>query len=208
MAPKKQAKSALKKISPKPLPAMEGCCQGKSYAECCKGDGPPCDGNCGCKTSGACCGGIFNCHLASLFTDSKAWVSVLVAFVVMWVFDVVWHGQLLMTRYLETAHLWRPEAEMMALWPWCFVFHGVLALVFTASYLLMNAKNYIQGAKNGALILAPLALSAMGAWLHGNVPSDITQMWAIGNLLQGLLAGLALTAVGHWYCARNGQCSI
>lgn len=203
MAPKKPVKLAPKKITPKPLPAaMDGCCQGKSYAECCKGDGPPCSGNCGCN------GGLFGCHIAGLFTSCQAWVSVVVAFVVMWGFDALWHGQLLMARYQETAHLWRPEAEMMALWPWCIVFHGLLALVFTAAYMLMGAKGYVEGAKNGALILAPLALSAMGAWMHGNVPSDITQMWAVGNLLQGMLAGLALTAVGHWFCARGGRCSI
>ncbi|MFZ2619596.1 MAG: hypothetical protein WAX89_01865 [Alphaproteobacteria bacterium] len=214
MAPKKPVKPlkpAPKKITPPALPAMAAmakkgecgvdgyCCQGKSAADCCGGT---CGGSCGCK------GTLFGCHLADLFTNVKAWVSLVVAFLAVWLFDIMWHGHMLMDRYTETAYLWRPEAEMHTLWPWCFVYHGLLALAFTASYLLMNAKTYVQGAKNGALIMAPLAISTIMVFMTQTIPTDILHMWAAGHLLQGVVAGLALTAVGHWFCARNGQCSI
>lgn len=199
-------KPAPKKVTPKPLPPMAAkqgecgvdgyCCQGKSPEDCCGGS---CGGNCGCKT-------FMGCHIAGLFTDCKAWTMLVVAIAVMFVFDMLWHGHLMMPRYEETSYLWRPIAEMETLWGWCVAYHVILAFVFTAILLLTQPKTYMQGFKNGALIMAPLALAALSAWMHQNIPADITQMWAIGSLLQGAIAGLALTAVGHWFCLRKGGC--
>lgn len=161
---------------------------------------PNVDSCSGCQT-------LCGCHIGGLFLNSQTWVSIIVAAIVFWVFDMIWHGHLLMPRYLETAQMWRPEAEMQGMMHWCFIYHGLLALVFTVVWTLTNPKNYIEGVKNGIFVMAPLALGAIGAHLWQMVPVDIAQMWALGHVLSGALAGAALTGVGHYYCSR-GSCKL
>ena len=185
--PAKKTSIPMKTI--KPLPPMPGkkgecgvdgyCCQGKSEEDCCGGS---CGGS--CKSCG--------CHLVDLLLVPATWGRALFAAAVFLGFDFFWHGHLLMPRYAETAGLWRPMADMQALWPWCVGYHALLGVIFAVAFSLMGATTWLKGLKNGLLILSPIAANTIMAWVSQPLPSDITQMWALGVLAQGALAGAVL----------------
>lgn len=215
MAPKKPLKKTSKPIPMKtikplpPMPAMKGkskeqqcgvdgyCCQGKSGDDCCGGS---CGGS--CKTCG--------CHVMDVLLKPATWLGIAIAAVIFFAFDFGWHGNLMMPRYLETANLWRPMAEMQTLWPWCVGYHILLAAVFAVGFALMGCGGCLKGAKNGVLLMAPLAVGTMMAYITQPIPSDILQMWALGYLLEGAIAGAILGLVASRCrgsgCGSGGCC--
>lgn len=202
MAPKKPAKKPALKAATKPVAKAAAAPMEQS---CCSTDGS-CGTGCGC----GCGPKLFGCHIAGLFTKSCTWLAAIVAFVVLWGFDFLWHGKLMMDTYLATATLWRPEAEMQALWQYCILYHGILALVFTVSFSLMGSGTcFIKGIKNGALIMAPLAASTLMVYISQTIPADILKMWALGYLAQGAVTGFALALAINLgskksCCSQNG----
>jgi hypothetical protein len=83
-------------------------------------------------------------------------------------------------------------ADMQALSPYMAGYHLLLGLIFSVSFALMGAKGWLSGLKNGILILSPLAAATLIVFATQPIPADILQMWALGDLLQGAIAGAAL----------------
>lgn len=161
-----------------------------------------------CSTDGGCCGSSKSfCHILALYTKSNTWFMAFAAAFTLWAMDFLWHGMLLMPRYLETALLWRPEAQIAELWPYCLAYHGIYGFVFTSTFLLMGGNTLLKGFKNGILIAAPLATSTLMVYVtNAAIPVDLLQMWAAGYLLQGAVTGIVLTTVAHWACKNEGCC--
>lgn len=71
--------------------------------------------------------------------NKKRWVIASVAvFVVAMILEVVFNNYCLKAAYMEVAHLWRPEAEMMKLMPIYWVASFVVSFIFVYIY----AKGY------------------------------------------------------------------
>ena len=183
-AAKAAAKPARKAIAPaaKPAASMDGSCCGTSC--------------CGCPVMGA------MCQRSTLLL----W---LMSFAIISAFAMVWHGQLLMPRYLETANLWLPESAMR---PELLVAtHAGVALIFAILFRMASccAGGLVNGVKVGILITAPVAMTCVGYTLASQpVPADIVYMWGAGWVLQGAILGL----MGGWLlqgkvCCQNGSCS-
>lgn len=214
MAPKKPAPKT--KATPAPLPPMptagkkkEGvcgvdgyCCQGKSPEECCGGS---CGGNCGCGGSKP---SVWDCHILAMLKKRAFWLGTFVSAVVISLFQWVWHGPVMMHHYAQSAHLWRPMADIAANGPLFIAHHLLLAVVFTLLFLLMGGYSLCKGIKNGVLIASPLALGALVLYAVQPFPAIIPQLWAVGHLLQGAILGFALAAVAscNWCSGGSGCC--
>ena len=185
-AAKAAAKSARKAVAPaaKPMVAsMDGTCCGTTSC-------------CGCPVLGA------MCQRSTLLL----W---LMSFAIISAFAMVWHGQLLMPRYLETASLWLPESAMR---PELLVAaHAGIALVFAILFRMASccASGLVNGMKVGILITAPVAIASVGYTLASQpVPADIVYLWGAGWVLQGAILGL----MGGWLlqgkgCCQGGSCN-
>lgn len=213
MATKKPAKKkpAPKKITPPPLPetapkkagvcGVDGyCCQGKSPEDCCGGT---CGGNCGCGS-----GSLLGCHILPLLLTKRLWVATLLVAAMFAGFDMLWHGTLLMDRYLDTSYLWRTEAEMQGLTHLFTLAHALTGFVFAVLLTLLGG-GLVKQIKHGILIAAPLAINNLVVYAVQPIPQDIVKMWAVGSLLQGALAGVVVWLVLHFserYRAGSGCC--
>ncbi|MCP5405497.1 MAG: hypothetical protein H6922_04675 [Pseudomonadaceae bacterium] len=202
MATRKPAKKkpAPKKITPKPLPAMEKgvcgvdgyCCQGKAPEDCCGGS---------CGSACTVCG----CHILPLFFKKRFWVGLILAIGAVMGFDWLWHGRLLMDRYLETSYLWRGEAEMRGLTYYFTLTQVVVAFAYT-TLLMLLPSGIVKGIKHGVLLALPLAAATMTTYAVQPIPADILQMWALGYVLQGALVGLIVAVTLHYAEAYKGGC--
>lgn len=151
-------------------------------------------------------------------------ISFIAVLVFLFAYDWLVHGHLLMADYQATASLWRPEAEMQALWPWCIAYHVALAAVITCFFKKfkkgmaaccpescetrcpIKSGGVCFGMKVG-LILA-LSHSVNYIWLA--IPGDLAVKWFAAYLIQGIGAGAVLGIVsggkGKGSCATT-SCS-
>lgn len=213
MAPKKPAPKAKAKPAPlPPMPAKMGkkegicgvdgyCCQGKSPEDCCGGS---CGGNCGCGSKSS----IWDCHILAMLKKRAFWLGSILSFVTIALFQYVWHDIVMMQRYVETANLWRPMADIAANSNLFLTAHALLAVVFTLVFLLMGGYSLLKGIKNGILIAAPMAICSIGAYASQPIPADIAQLWAVSYLLQGAILGFVLAVVSScgWCNGGSGCC--
>lgn len=116
-------------------------------------------------------------------------IGTVVVFVALMGMDFLLHGNLLATRYAETAQLWRPEAEMkmgvMALVTF------IVALMFTLIYVLLVAnKGLMTGLLYGLLYGIAVGVGAgFGTFSFMPLPYDLALSWFGIQVLESLVAG-------------------
>ena len=118
--------------------------------------------------------------------------TILAVFAVLFITNGLIHGLWMMPRYLETAHLWRPEAEMAAYRPWLFVGDLVQAVAFSVLW----AVGFAEKAK---LTCSLKYGTTMGLFFQANtfmtfavtpIPGDIAVKWFIAGVAQIALLGV------------------
>lgn len=67
-------------------------------------------------------------------------ITILVAFVTVWVTDILIHGVWLSATYGATKELWRPEAEMLAKMPFMLLGQFLVATSFTLIFAACVAE--------------------------------------------------------------------
>lgn len=121
-------------------------------------------------------------------------ISVIAVFIFMFAYDWLVHSQLLMPLYMETPNLWRPDAEMQALFPWSIGIDlakaALIAYLFTQHY---EARGMGEGVRFGLYIGALLGLMQLAAYTYLPVSLNLGLAWFFVYLLQGLGAGLILS---------------
>jgi len=73
-------------------------------------------------------------------------VALIAAWIVIFGFEFVWHGILMKSAYMETASLWRPEADFNSHFWVLMCGHAVVAFAFTGLYI---SKVGLQSAATG-----------------------------------------------------------
>ena len=135
------------------------------------------------------------CPLGKQLLTRSFWAAAVVAFLVVFATDWLLHARLLVAEYQATSAFWRTEADMR---------HGLIiltqlltALVYAAIVLGMgHAFRWWGAAVSGLLAAAPAALAAWA--FYATMPfatATLPAAWALGTLVQGVLAGLAICAV-------------
>ncbi len=118
------------------------------------------------------------------------------AFAAMMVFNFLWHGVLLEGQYMATMSLWRPQDQMGAYFPWAagttLLLGFVLAFLFTRHY---EAKGIGEGARFGLYTGLIIGLMAFNSYPYIAIPLILGVGWFVGGLLQGIVAGVALSLV-------------
>ena len=67
-------------------------------------------------------------------------ITILVAFVTVWVTDFLIHAVWLSSTYGATKELWRPEAEMLVKMPWMLLGQLIVAAAFTVNFATCVAE--------------------------------------------------------------------
>jgi hypothetical protein len=141
---------------------------------------------------------LSRCWMRGLLLSKHYWISAVAAFVAIFFFQWVWHGHLLMDEYTRTEGLWRPDAEMS---PGLFtVAQILLALVYAWLVLaLTRTPRWIEAVGIGVMIGALNAITCVTYYNIFPFPTVMVPlMWALGYVLEGICAALAIRAVHGW----------
>ena len=123
-------------------------------------------------------------------------IALIVAFAFIFCFGFVWHGILMKSAYMETASLWRAEADFHSHF-WILVLgHAVIAFAFTGLYV---SKVGLQSAATGFGYGIVIGILCVGVELIRFAVEPLTakilSMWIPGDLLQFAIAGALVGAI-------------
>jgi len=118
------------------------------------------------------------------------------AFVVMAVLEFVINGVLLAGIYKQTASVWRPEADMVAL-SWLFwLAYLVMAPVFTLIYSQgheSNKEGIGQGLRFGFYLGLLTAIPMNLIWYTVlPIPASLAVYWAIAGMVEMIAMGITV----------------
>jgi len=120
----------------------------------------------------------------------------LAAFVLIFLFGFVWHGMLMKGAYLETASLWRLEADFQRHFWMLILGHAVVAFAFTGLYVSKVGRNSaIIGIGYGIVIGILCCGVELIRFAVEPLTLRILWMWLIGDVLQFAIAGAAVGAI-------------
>jgi hypothetical protein len=148
---------------------------------------------------------------------SKCLLSVVAVFVFIFAYDWLVHGVLLKDAYVQTASLWRPIEEMQSLWPLCFVFHGALAILYSALFCMAARKDSSscdanvpaapteekkccpikKGVCFGTILGLLLGVMNGAAYMHIPIPVSLAVSWFFAGLGQGIGVGILLSLISN-----------
>ncbi len=124
-------------------------------------------------------------------------ITIVAAFIVVFLTDGLIHGVWLKPVYGATKELWRPEAEMKGFMPALMAGQFLAAITFSVLW----AAGFARGAKTTCALKFGLI---MGLFLQSNtfityavspLTPEIAVKWFIAGLLQSLLLGLVVFKV-------------
>lgn len=118
------------------------------------------------------------------------------AFVVLTVLEFVINGVLLVGIYRQTASIWRPEADMVAL-SWLFwLAYLVMAPVFTLIYSQgyeSHKEGMGQGLRFGFYVGLLIAIPMSLIWYAVlPIPSSLAVYWAIAGMVEMIAMGITV----------------
>ena len=121
-------------------------------------------------------------------------ISVLVAFVFIFLYEFLVHGKLLMDLYTQTKELWRPEGEgnMLFLFASQLGFAAVAAYIFTLHY---EGKGVGEGVRFGLCIGMLVGSIEIGTYCYMPIPMVLMLSWVLASLVKGLGTGVVLSLV-------------
>lgn len=132
-----------------------------------------------------------------------------VVFAVIFVFEYLFHGSVMMPHYEATADLWRSKEEMDALGHICLIRMIVVAAVISMMYhcFSRNAASCGScprlGAKFGLMVGLLLGMWDFGAYVWLPIPMEIALAWLFGDVVLGLLIGLVLSWLKGGICKAD-----
>jgi hypothetical protein len=126
----------------------------------------------------------------------RGFVALICAFIVIFVFEFVWHGMLMKGAYMEVAGLWRSETDFQAHF-WALVLGQlIIALAFTGFYVSQIGINSVStGARYGIAIGILSAGSNFIQFAVQPLSTKILWMWIIGGVVELAIVGAIIGAI-------------
>ena len=117
-------------------------------------------------------------------------LSMLIAFFFLFGFDFLWHGNLMMGMYEETASVWRTEAEMEKFFPLTVAATLVFAFVVYQGFMKFSKEHDVRaGVKFGAFVAVVVGVVEFMMYFYLPIPMMIAVYWFVGSLIRNTLLG-------------------
>jgi hypothetical protein len=126
----------------------------------------------------------------------RGFVAFVSAFIVIFLLEFLWHGMLMKSAYMETAALWRPEAELQAHF-WALILGQlIIAFAFTGLYVSkVGINSAATGAGYGIVIGILSAGSNFIQFAVQPLTTKILWMWIIGGVVEFAIVGAVIGAI-------------
>jgi hypothetical protein len=123
-------------------------------------------------------------------------ITLIVAFVFIFGFEFVWHGNLMKPAYTETAGLWRAHADFLHHFWLLLLGHAVVAFAFTALYVSkIGLPRVATGIGYGILIGIFCAGGDLVRFAVQPLTTKILWMWMAGGLIEFAIVGALVGAI-------------
>ena len=124
-------------------------------------------------------------------------ITIVVAFVTIWVTDFLIHQVWLSAAYGETKQLWRPEAEMMAKMPLMMLGQLLVAAAFSMIFAACVAeKRCLKCTLKFAFCIALISIGGqIMMYVVQPVPGSLVAKWCVAVVVQMLLLGFIVHKV-------------
>lgn len=123
-------------------------------------------------------------------------ISSVAVFVFIFVFDIVFHGKLLIELYQDTESLWRSPDEMQEYFEWALLSQMLLAImcvwIFSRHY---ENKGLGEGARFGLYVGVFMGVLQFGSYPYMPISFVLAMAWFFGAVIQGLGIGLTLSHI-------------
>ena len=121
-------------------------------------------------------------------------LSILGAFIFIFVFEFTWHGFLMKGLYDATITVWRPQEESNMLY--IFASQFLFAVVFAYIYTLIGKQIACKrGIAFGFFAGLLLAMPQLGTYCYLPIPLTISLLWMLAAFLKCLGAGIVIAAI-------------
>jgi len=124
-------------------------------------------------------------------------ITIVVAFISIWVMDFLIHGFILKETYQATASLWRPEPEMMAKMPFMLIGQFLAAVAFSMLFAACVAeKKCLSCSLKFSLMIGLLFIANNCAMYAVSLyPGSLFIKWSIASIVQFLVLGFIVHQV-------------
>jgi sterol desaturase/sphingolipid hydroxylase (fatty acid hydroxylase superfamily) len=132
-----------------------------------------------------------------------------VAFVVLNVFEFLFHGRFTMPLYEMTSDLWRDPETMKQLWHISInrtiVISSMLAVLYYyfAKHSVCGGRSVTCGIRFGIIIGLLFGFNDFGAYAWMPIPIELAYLWLFGGVIAGLLVGVSLSLVRGCVCKKG-----
>lgn len=118
------------------------------------------------------------------------------AFVLVFLFEFLWHGMLMKGAYMEVPGMWRPEAEINSHFPLLILGQLVIAFAFTGLYVSkVGVNSGATGAGYGIVIGILCAGGDLIRFAVEPLTTKILWMWIAGGLIEFAIIGAVIGAI-------------
>lgn len=124
-------------------------------------------------------------------------ITIVVAFVTVWLTDFLIHAVWLGQRYGETKELWRSEEEMMKNMHFMFLGQFLVGTAFTLLFASFVAeKRCLKATLTFAGLIGTMSSAAqLIMFAVQPLPADLVVKWCVAYLVQALLLGVVVHQV-------------
>jgi hypothetical protein len=118
------------------------------------------------------------------------------AFVFIFLFGFLWHGNLMKAAYMETSALWRPEGDFNSHFWVLILGHAVIAFAFTGLYVSKVGLNSAGTGFGYGIVLGVLCWGVdLIRFAVEPLTAKILWMWFAGDLISFALMGALVGAI-------------
>ena len=118
-------------------------------------------------------------------------------FIYIFIFEFIFHGNILKSTYELTPTLWRPMADMGELFIWMlatqFLVSAVSAFIFTRNY--ESSCMIGEGARFGFMVGLLIAIINGSAYLYMPISLTLALAWFGGTLIQFVGLGIIFSLI-------------
>jgi hypothetical protein len=126
----------------------------------------------------------------------RCFLAFIAAFIFMFAFEFLWHGNLMKSAYMEAASLWRPEADFSSYFPFLLLGQAIIAFFFVAIYCRGFTGSGVAGGVRLGILLALMHVGAsLIQYAVQPLTTKIIAMWAVGGLIEFAILGAIVGAI-------------
>ncbi len=137
-------------------------------------------------------------------------MATIATFILIFLFEWLFHGILMMPDYEATAELWRDEQGMRELFHFSLISQFLRAMAIASLFCWItkndcDSLSIATGVKIGLLIGLLSGAGMLGSYAYTPIPLDMAIKWFIGEIVLGVIIGAMLAGAACCVCKKKKE---